>query len=147
MAKEIERKFLVIDDSYKSLATTAHHIIQGYVSRRKEATVRVRIRDDRSFLTIKGTTDGISRDEWEFEIPTTDAREMLRSVCEGNIIEKTRYIVPFNGMTWEIDQFINPVTLTIAEIELPSEDVSISPLPPFIGEEVSGNPAFYNSNL
>lgn len=146
MAKEIERKFLVTDDSYLRLAVASHHIIQGYVSRRPEGTVRIRIRDDRAFLTIKGLTNGISRDEWEYEIPVEDARSMLETVCEGNIVEKIRHIVPYGGLTWEVDKFVRPKQLVVAEVELP--DQSIHPAtPPFVGEEVSGNPAYYNSNL
>lgn len=146
MAKEIERKFLVTDDSYLKLATTSSHIIQGYITRRKEGTVRIRIRDDRAFLTIKGVTTGISRDEWEYEIPVCDAKAMLRATCEGTIIEKTRYIVPVEGFTWEVDCFESPKQFTIAEVEL-TDPTTNPPRPSFIGEEVSGNPAYYNSNL
>lgn len=146
MAKEIERKFLVTDDSYKQLASASHHIIQGYICRRIEGTVRIRLRDGHAFLTVKGKTDGITREEWEYEIPAADARAMLRHACQGNIVEKTRYLVPFGGLTWEVDCFISPCRMTVAEVELPSADF-IPPLPPFIGKEVSGNPAYYNSNL
>ncbi len=146
MAKEIERKFLVTDDSYQSLATCSHHILQGYVSRRPEGTVRVRIRDDKAFLTIKGLTKGISRDEWEYEIPVSDAYDMLQRVCEGNIVEKVRCLVPYDGLVWEVDRFIRPRPFVIAEVELP--DLSTRPsLPPFVGKDVSGDPAYYNSNL
>lgn len=146
MAKEIERKFLVTDDSYLQLASSSHHIIQGYISRRPEGTVRIRIRDDRAFLTIKGVTLGITRDEWEYEIPVADAYAMLRNTCEGTIIEKKRYIVDFKGFKWEIDCFDSPRKFTIAEVELSEQSIT-PPLPSFIGEEVSGNPAYYNSNL
>lgn len=146
MAKEIERKYLVTEDSYKQLATATLHIIQGYISRRKEGTVRVRISDNRAFLTIKGVTDGITREEWEYESPQADAREMLRTACEGNIIEKIRYLVPFGGLTWEVDQFFRPTPMTVAEVELPSPHVTPL-LPPFVGKEVSGDPAYYNSNM
>lgn len=147
MAKEIERKFIVTDDTYKQLATASRHITQGYISRRKEGTVRVRLLDDRAFLTVKGITEGITRNEWEYEISPDDAREMLRTTCEGNIVEKTRYIVPFGGLTWEVDNFTSPRPMTVAEVELPSECTQITQLPPFVGEEVSGNPAYYNSSL
>jgi len=155
MAKEIERKYLVTDNSYKTMATSRYRIIQGYISRRKEGTVRIRVRDDRAFITVKGINDGISRDEWEYEIPLADAREMLATVCDGKIIDKTRYNVPFGGLNWEIDEFhgiADPMSpspagdLTIAEVELPSVG-SMPVLPPFIGQEVSGNPAYYNSAL
>lgn len=147
MAKETERKFLVTDDSYKSLATSACHIIQGYISRRKEGTVRVRIKDDKAYLTVKGTTEGITRNEWEYEIPAKDAREMLSHSCEGACLSKIRHIVPYNGFIWEVDEFLGTLApLVIAEVELPSS-CTRPPLPPFIGQEVSGNPAYYNSNL
>lgn len=146
MAKEIERKYLVNDDSYKELATATRHIVQGYISRRKEGTVRIRISDGRAILTIKGATENITRDEWEYGIPLADAHEMLRTVCEGNIIEKIRHLVPFDGLIWEIDEFIRPIRMTIAEVELPS--ASYQPATPaFIGEEVSGNPVYYNANM
>lgn len=154
MAKEIERKYLVTDHSYRELATSVSRIIQGYISRRKEGTVRVRLRDDKAFLTIKGITDGISRDEWEYEIPSADARAMLAGVCEGKVIDKTRYLVPVDGLIWEVDEFhgiANPLgdpteELTLAEVELPSADTDVK-LPPFVGKEVSDNPAYFNSAL
>lgn len=147
MAKEIERKYLVTDNSYKSMATASHHIRQGYISRRKEGTVRVRLRDDRAFLTVKGVTCGVSRNEWEYEIPASDAAEMIEHSCEGNVVEKTRWIVPYGGYNWEIDEFMGRnAPLVVAEVELPSADI-IPDLPPFIGREVSSDPAYFNSNL
>lgn len=147
MAKEIERKFLVSDDSYKLMASESHRIAQGYISRRKEGTVRVRILDDEAFLTVKGENYGISRNEWEYPIPVEDAREMFRDVCEDPILEKTRWIVPYEGLIWEVDEFRGALApLVMAEVELPSADTPVS-LPPFVGREVSGDPAYYNSNL
>lgn len=147
MAKEIERKFLVSDDSYKLMASESHRIAQGYISRRKEGTVRVRILDDAAFLTVKGENHGISRNEWEYPIPVEDAREMFRDVCEDPILEKTRWIVPYEGLIWEVDEFRGALApLVVAEVELPSADTPV-PLPPFVGREVSGDPAYYNSNL
>lgn len=145
MAVEIERKFLVISDSYRDYATHKCTIKQGYLSRKPESTVRIRIKDDRGFITIKGITVGAARKEWEYPIPVADAMEMLR-LCEGAIISKTRYFVPFGDLTWEIDEFDSPRRLTIAEVELSSEDENIT-LPPFVGHEVTGDPAYYNSNL
>lgn len=109
--------------------------------------MRVRIFGDSGFLTVKGANAGISRSEWEYEIPLDDAREMLSSVCEPGIIDKTRYIVDFEGYRWEIDEFHGSLApLVLAEVELPNP--SATPLiPPFIGEEVSDNPAYFNSNL
>lgn len=146
MALEIERKFLVNDESYKKLALRKHHIIQGYLSRRKDATVRIRIIDDFARITVKSVTVNATRHEWEYQIPLNDAKEMLE-ICEGNIIEKTRWIILDNGMTWEIDEFHQPKSkLTLAEVELDNEDSAIS-LPSFIGKEVTGIPVYYNSNL
>lgn len=148
MATETERKFLVTDNSYRQLAHAHRYITQGYISRRKEGTVRVRIADKRAYLTVKGVTRGISRDEWEFDIPADDARAMLDRVCEGNIIEKNRYLVNWDGLVWEVDEFISPVKMTVAEVELPADlaDAEL-PLPPFVGREVSHDPAYFNSNL
>lgn len=147
MAKEIERKFLVDNDSYKSVAVRRHEIAQGYISRRKEGTVRVRIRDGEAFLTVKGVTRGVSRSEWEYPVPASDAREMLAEVCEGGVLEKTRWIVEHGGYTWEVDEFHGPLApLTVAEVELPSADTN-PPLPPFVGKEVSDDPAYFNSSL
>ena len=148
MAKEIERKFLVVDDSYLPMAAGAVKIAQGYISLRPEGTVRVRLKGDRGFLTVKGiTTGGTTRDEWEYPIPAEDAVQMLERVTEGVVIAKTRYEVPFGGKVWEVDRFEGPLSwLTLAEVELsdPSEQPE---LPPFVGEEVTGNPRYYNSSL
>ena len=147
MAKEIERKFLVINDDFKSMAQEIHSIQQGYLSTRKEATVRVRVKDDQAYLTIKGINLGATRDEWEYPIPATEAQEMLSRLTIGALIDKTRYIVPFKGHTWEIDLFHGRHSgLILAEIELLSEDETFH-LPPFIGKEVTGDPAYYNSTL
>ncbi len=145
MGQEIEHKYLVIDDSFKDTATECHHIIQGYLSRVPERTVRVRVRDEQGFITVKGKNTGDKRLEFEYEIPVDDAHALM-SLCEGKIIDKTRYIVPFEGYIWEVDCFKQPQGLSIAEIELPSS-VAIYSKPPFAGENVTGVPEFYNSNL
>ena len=147
MAKEIERKFLVNDDSFKQLATAKHHICQAYISADPDGTVRVRIKDDKAFITVKTRNHGCVRNEWEYEIPLSDAKEMI-AACRGGVIDKTRYIIPAdNGLVWEIDEFHGRHQgLVVAEIELPSEDASFA-LPAFIGQEVTGNPAYYNSSL
>lgn len=144
MAKEIERKFLVDDLSFVGLATAKHHICQGYLSRKP--TVRVRILDDRAFLTVKSRNLGATRSEWEYEVPLADAQEMMR-LCTEDLIEKTRYIVPLDALTWEVDVFEGQLSgLIVAEVELPSENTPVR-LPAFVGKEVTGNPAFYNSAL
>lgn len=146
MAKEIERKFLVKSSEYRDIATAKCSIKQGYLSTHKESTVRVRIKDKSAFITVKGISNGITRDEWEFSIPVDDALEMLR-ICQGNIIEKERYVVDYMGSIWEVDEFHGVHDgLVVAEIELKDENETF-PIPPFIGEEVTGNVAYYNSTL
>ncbi len=146
MAKEIERKFLITGNAWRALAEgTAYR--QGYLSTVKERTVRVRTIDDKGFLTIKGITVGATRAEYEYEIPAADANEMLDDLCEQPIIEKNRYKVPLDGFVWEIDDFggVND-GLLVAEIELESEDQAFTK-PDWIGEEVTGDPRYFNSNL
>lgn len=146
MAKEIERKFLVLNDVYKTLAIRHHDIRQGYLSRNPQATVRIRILDDKAFITVKGKNVGSVRSEWEYEVPAADATEMLE-LCEGSVIQKTRWIVDFGGHSWEIDEFHGDRTgLTVAEVELDSPDEEV-PVPSFVGEEVTGDIRYYNSNL
>ncbi|MDE6125629.1 MAG: CYTH domain-containing protein [Muribaculaceae bacterium] len=150
MPKETEYKFLVKDDSYKGMATGKCRIVQGYVSRRKEGTVRVRVRDNEGFITVKGANRGATRDEWEYPVPAEEAVEMIRKVCLEGVIEKTRWIVPYAGLTWEIDEFHGRHEgLTVAEVELPDPDMPLETvaMPPFAGENVTGDPKYYNSNM
>ncbi len=147
MAQEIERKYIVINDNFKSMSTRSCHIIQGYIHTEPRAVVRVRVRDDKAFLTIKGENKGAIRSEWEYEIPVNDARKMLDELCQGSVIEKTRYIVDYDSHIWEVDCFDAPCKgLVVAEIELKTEDEKFT-LPPFVGREVTGDPSYYNSNL
>lgn len=147
MAKEIERKFLVKNPTFRELSTTAIRIKQGYLSRLPEATVRVRIAGDKAFLTVKGKNDGAVRDEWEYAVPVADAEAMLDRCAQGSVISKTRYIVPDGAYNWEVDEFHGSNEgLVVAEIELPHAEATFN-RPDFIGEEVTGNPAYYNSNL
>lgn len=147
MAKEIERKFLVVDSSYEKEAVRKKHIVQGYLSTEIRATIRVRIIDDSAVLTVKGKNDGVVRDEWEYPIPLDDAKEMLDRLSTGVLIDKTRYIVNYEGKQWEIDAFKSPVDgLVVAEIELESADEQFA-IPPFIGKEVTGDPSYYNSSI
>lgn len=146
MAKEIERKYLVKDSRYREMASGSSHIVQGYISRNPEATVRVRIRDSRAFITVKGKTVGCERDEWEYEIPVGDAKGMLR-LCSGTVIDKTRWLVEHDGRTWEVDEFHGSHEgLVVAEVELASAGSAVTP-PPFAGDEVTGDVRYYNSNL
>ena len=146
MNREIERKFRVVDDLYKSGSTSCLYK-QGYLCTNKERTVRIRIAGDRAFITVKGTTTGCSRQEYEYPIPVVDAARMLDSLCQSGLIEKRRYLYPFAGHTWEIDEFMGDNEgLIVAEVELQSESEAVQ-LPPFISREVTGDPRYYNSCL
>ncbi len=144
---EIERKYLLKNDNWRSLSTKNIKIKQGYISTNPESTVRIRIADSKGFLTIKGKGNEIAHPEYEYEIPTKDAEEMFNLFCKKTGIEKIRYIVDFKGHKWEIDEFEGRHKgLILAEVELKSEDESVD-LPDWIGEEVTGNPKYYNSNI
>ncbi|MCB2208891.1 MAG: CYTH domain-containing protein [Bacteroidetes bacterium] len=148
MGKEIERKYLVKGE-FKPFATKETRITQGYLSSIPERTVRVRIKEDKGFITIKGigNKSGASRYEWEKEIPVSEANELLK-LCEPGVIDKTRFIVPEKGgLKFEVDEFYGENEgLTIAEIELPDEDHSFEK-PGWLGTEVTGNKKYYNSYL
>ncbi|SHJ51996.1 CYTH domain-containing protein [Malonomonas rubra DSM 5091] len=146
MAIEIERKFLVTNDSWRE---NAMGILfrQGYLSAEADRTLRVRLEGDKGKLTIKGKSRGISRSEYEYEIPQQDAMELLDKLCLKPLIEKTRYRVEHAGMVWEVDEFYGANEgLILAEVELDSEDAEFE-LPDWAGQEVSDNPRYYNSNL
>jgi CYTH domain-containing protein len=146
MAKEIERKFLVTDDTWRGQAVGKCYR-QGYLSTVKERTVRVRAAGDRGFITVKGVTVGATRSEYEYEIPVADANEMLDKLCERPLIEKTRYRISQGGLLWEIDEFEGENRgLVTAEVELKDENQSI-PLPGWTGQEVTGDPRYFNANL
>ena len=146
MGKEIERKYLIRSDEWKNLAKGKYYR-QGYLSTVKERVVRVRTIDDKGFLTIKGVTVGVSRSEFEYPIPAEDANLMLDALCEKPIIEKFRAKVEFAGLVWEIDEFHGDNEgLVVAEVELTEENQQIE-LPSWIGEEVSGDTRYFNSNL
>lgn len=146
MAKEIERKFLVTDDTYRSMASSWTKISQGYLSTNPDSTVRIRIKDDYAFITVKSRNRGVVRNEWEYEIPLCDAEEIMTQ-CKLSCLEKIRYIVPFNGHEWEVDEFHGRLSgLVVAEIELANEYEAFDK-PSFIGEEVTSDPTYYNSSL
>ena len=145
---EIERKFLVLDDSYKALSYSHSHIVQGYICSGRGRTVRVRIRDAQGFITIKGPSvdGGLSRYEFEQEIPLADAEQLMK-LCEPGIIDKTRWLVKSGDFTFEVDEFHGDNNgLVMAEVELKSVDDQ-PVLPPFIGKEVTGDRRYYNSQL
>ena len=146
MGQEIERKFLVRGDDWRGLATGKTYR-QGYLSTVKERTVRVRTIDDKGFLTIKGISRGVSRSEFEYEIPAEEANELLDDLCERPLIEKRRYKIPAGRHTWEVDEFLGENDgLIVAEIELASESEAFE-RPSWIGEEVSSDPRYFNANL
>ena len=147
MGTEIERKFRVRDLSWQDDADPGTRIWQGYLSTTPERTVRVRLKGERAYLTVKGITRGAARAEYEYDIPTEDARDMLRDLCQQPTIDKVRYLVQHEGFTWEVDVFARENEgLVVAEVELDSEDQQ-PPLPPWVGAEVTEDPRYYNANL
>ena len=159
---EIERKFLVNNDSYKQLANNHFTITQGYINKDPDRTVRVRIKTSpdgagKAFLTIKSKPNelGFSRFEWEKEIDVNDA-QMLINLCLPSVIEKTRWLIPATStnnhitsspLIWEVDEFHGRLEgLVIAELELENEQQTFDK-PSFVGEEVTGNPQYYNANM
>ena len=146
---EIERKFLVRSDAFRSEATSSMEIRQGYLCKDPDKTIRVRICDTRAFLTIKSgkLRAGLAKFEWEREIELADAQELMK-LCLPGAIEKTRYIIPCaNGRKWEVDVFHGRLEgRVLAEIELGSEDEAFA-RPAWLGEEVTGMPQYYNANM
>jgi adenylate cyclase len=145
MGREIERKFLVTSDAWRAGAPGTP-IRQGYLSLDPERTVRVRLAGEKAFLTVKGLTRGATRDEFEYPIPAADAAAMLDGLCLA-VIEKTRHRVDFGGTLWDVDVFAGASAgLVLAEIELESEGSTIR-RPGWLGQEVTDDPRYYNSNL
>ena len=148
MALEIERKYLVLDSSYKHEAYSSSHIRQGYICSERGRSVRIRIRDEHAYLTIKGPSldGGLSRYEFEQQIPFDDAQKLM-SLCEPGIIDKTRWLVRSGNHIFEVDEFhADNDGLVVAEVEL--NDPTEAPLlPHFIGQEVTGDRRYYNSQL
>jgi adenylate cyclase len=147
MATEIERKFLVVDDSWRVRADAGTRVIQGYLANNANCTVRVRIKGEGAVLTIKGATRGISRAEYEYPIPRADAETMLEELTAGPAIDKTRYGVRSGDHLWEVDVFAGDnAGLILAEIELAAEDEAFTK-PAWVGTEVSSDSRYYNVNL
>ena len=145
---EIERKFLVESSAFKALASKQYRIVQGFLSTHPERVVRVRIKADQGYLTIKGKSDasGLSRFEWENEIPLADAEELLK-ICEDTTIDKIRYEVIVGKHTFEVDEFFGDNKgLVVAEVELQDQPETFS-RPDWLGREVTGEIHYYNSNL
>lgn len=146
MAYEIEHKYLVVNDSFRELATGKVKIRQGYLNRNPDRTVRVRTMGKKGYLTVKSRNHGAKRLEFEYEIPDHEAEEILK-LAEPGIVEKTRWIVPFGGLVWEVDEFHGSQKgVIVAEVEIPEDDHTYEK-PPFIGQDITGNPDYYNSNL
>jgi len=144
MAIEIERKFLAQGDAWRG--APAVYFCQGYLNRSKERTVRIRVAGEQGFLTIKGATSGASRVEFEYDIPIADAKQML-ALCDGPLIEKYRRKISYEGMVWEVDEFLGDNQgLVVAEIELESESQTFAK-PDWVGDEVTQDARYYNSNL
>ncbi len=146
MAQEIERKFLTKSDAWRSNAIGRFYR-QGYLSTVKERTVRIRTIRNEGYITVKGIAKGAARAEYEYEIPVKDANEMLDTLCEQPIIEKMRYEIEHNELTWVVDEFegVNK-GLILVEVELNDENQKIA-LPDWVGAEVTGDPNYFNSNL
>lgn len=146
MAREIERKFLVRKDAWVP-RNPGVLFTQGYLNSQKERVVRVRLEGTAAKLTIKGLTTGLTRLEFEYDIPAADATEMLDALCERPIISKHRHVEMHGGLKWEIDVFHGDNEgLIVAEVELPSEGVELA-RPPWAGDEVSSDPRYFNANL
>ena len=146
MGVEIERKFLLAGDAWRTLGEP-QLLRQGYLSAEPERTVRVRVEGDQGRLTVKSKSVGASRGEWEYPIPLADANELLDRVCLQPLVEKYRRRIDFAGHVWEVDEFIGAnAGLVLAEIELDSEDALFA-LPPWIGAEVTADRRYFNSYL
>lgn len=147
MGVEVERKFLVSDDSWRDGVTTSTRIVQGYIAQTPSATVRVRVKGDKGFLTVKGLSVGVSRSEFEYEVPVPDALAMLAELAQGPVIDKVRHLVPVGGHVWEVDVFAGDNTpLIMAEVELASADEPFE-RPGWAGLEVSDDQRYFNVNL
>lgn len=147
MAVEIERKFLLAGEHWREQVVSKTKFCQGYLSRTPERTVRVRVADNRGWLTVKGISRGASRVEFEYEIPEVEAQQMLDQLCEKPVIEKWRHQIEFKGHVWEVDQFLGVNDgLIVAEVELESEN-EVFALPDWVGSEVTHDHRYFNSNL
>ena len=147
MAMEVERKFRVVGDAWRAEVTGATRIVQGYIAQTGRATVRVRIKGERAFLTLKGASQGISRREFEYEVPLDDAEAMLAELVTGPVVDKVRHLVGVGAHTWEVDVFAGDnAPLVMAEVELGGPDEPFV-RPEWAGRDVSEDPRYYNANL
>lgn len=147
MGVEIERKFLVVSDTWKSHVVSEKRIVQGYLAHTDATTVRVRVKGETAYITIKGTSSGISRSEFEYEIPVADAEAMLAQMAQGPVIDKVRHLIEVDGHTWELDVFAGDnAGLVMAEVELSDAEEAFT-VPDWAGLDVSDDPRYYNVNL
>lgn len=147
MPVEIERKFLVRSDDWRREVIATHQLVQGYLANTRSSSVRVRLADGRGTLSVKAMTPGLSRDEYEYDVPADDARRMLATLCEGPRVEKRRHIVECEGFRFEVDEFGGDnAGLVIAELELTDESET-GPRPSWLGEEVSSHARYYAFRL
>jgi adenylate cyclase len=147
MGIEVERKFLVSDESWRDEVTSSTRIVQGYIAQTGSATVRVRVTGDRGFLTVKGLSVGVSRSEFEYEVPVADALAMLDELAQGPVIDKVRHLVPVGAHVWEVDVFAGEnAPLVMAEVEL-SDSQEAFVRPEWAGVEVSDDQRYFNVNL
>ncbi len=151
MAREIERKFLVINDDWKALAYRQTHLAQGYLNdifeKRAKSSIRVRLEGKRASINIKSLEIGLSRDEYEYDIPLEEGQTILASLSVGPVIEKIRYLVKVGQHIWEIDEFLGDNQgLTVAEVELNTEEEEVD-IPHWIGKEVTNITRYYNVSL
>lgn len=147
MALEIERKFLVANEGWREVAGTGITFREGLLARMARGKVRIRRSETIAWITVKGPKSGISRPEFEYPIPVDDADQMLADLCNGPLIEKTRYRIPYDNMVWEVDEFAGPLSgLIIAEVELKTADQPFR-LPPWIGREVTADSNYSSAAL
>ncbi|MDQ7090572.1 MAG: CYTH domain-containing protein [Methylococcales bacterium] len=147
MAIEIEHKFLLANDTWRKQVTHSVYYKQGYLNSDQQSSVRVRIADDKAWLNLKSATIGTQRQEYEYEIPMTDANEIIDSLCRKPLIEKTRHFVPIEQHLWEIDEFVQDNQgLIVAEIELSVVGEAFH-CPDWLGQEVTDDVRYYNNNL
>lgn len=147
MGIEIERKFLVDKQCWEQVdKNKGEKIVQGYLSKSPEKTIRIRTKGEKGYLTIKGKTEGISRLEYEYEIPKHEAEDLIKTFCSA-FIQKIRYEIIYEGLLWEIDEFQSPKSgLILAEVELKNEQENVK-LPSWVMKEVSDDPAYFNANM
>ncbi|WP_114184043.1 CYTH domain-containing protein [Microvirga aerophila] len=147
MGLEIERKFLVADDRWRNAVTYSERMLDGLIARFGESKVRVRIAGETASLTVKGPRKGLGRAEFEYEVPLSEATDMLATLCDGPLVEKTRYLVPHGDVTWQIDVHEGLLEgLILAEVELEHED-QVFARPEWIGPEVTGDPQYKKANI